>query len=152
VSGTDRAGARCLKGWCLRIVQDEEVAMELRDARVETAIAVSDLDRARRFYEDQLGLGPAEAQPGGVRYPCGDGTAIFVYTSAHAGSTSATVAGWAVDDLDQTMADLASRGAEFEHYDQPDIKTDERGVFEAGAIKAAWVRDPDGNTLALTQA
>jgi catechol 2,3-dioxygenase-like lactoylglutathione lyase family enzyme len=125
--------------------------MELRDARVEAAIAVSDLDRSRRFYEDQLTLGPGQMQPGGVRYPCGDGTSIFVYASTFAGRTAATVAGWAVDDLEQTMAQLASRGVTFERYDQPDIKTDEHGVFESGNIKAAWIRDPDGNTLALTQ-
>ena len=125
--------------------------MNLRDARVETAIAVSDLDRARHFYEDQLALGSGEADPGGVHYPCGEGTTIFVYTSAHAGQTSATVAGFAVEDLDQTMAELIARGVTFEHYDQPDIKTDDRGVFATGDIRAAWIRDPDGNTLALTQ-
>jgi hypothetical protein len=87
-----------------------------------------------------------------VRYQCGEGTRIFVYlSSANAGKTSATVAGWFVDDLDQTMNELAERGAVFERYDQPGIKTDERGVFDAGRFKAAWVKDPDGNTLALTQ-
>ena len=136
----------------MTFAHDKGVAMNLRDARVETAIAVSDLGQARHFYEDQLALGSGEAEPGGVRYTCGDGTAIFVYGSAHAGRTRATVAGWAVDDLDQTMAELASRGVTFERYDQPDLKTDERGVFEAGNIRAAWIRDPDGNTLALTQA
>jgi catechol 2,3-dioxygenase-like lactoylglutathione lyase family enzyme len=125
--------------------------MKLRDARVETAIAVSDLDRARKFYQDKLELKGGQVDPGGVRYECGDRTAIFLYPSSHAGRTTATLGGWAVDDLDRTMAELASRGVTFEHYDQPDIKTDEHGVFEADGIRAAWFRDPDGNTLALTQ-
>jgi catechol 2,3-dioxygenase-like lactoylglutathione lyase family enzyme len=125
--------------------------MGLRDFRVETAIAVSDLDRARRFYEDQLALGSGEAEPAGVRYTCGEGTRIFVYSSQHAGESSATVAGWSVDDLDKIMAELSGRGVMFERYDQPDIKTDEHGVFELDDIRAAWFRDPDGNTLALTQ-
>src|SRR5258705_8759953 len=103
----------------------EEAPMALRDFRVETAIAVSDLDRARRFYEDNLALGSGDAEQGGVRYTCGERTRIFVYASQHAGGSSATVAGWSVDDLDQTMAELAARGVAFERYDQSDIKTDQ---------------------------
>jgi hypothetical protein len=49
------------------------------------------------------------------------------------------------------MNELVERGAAFERYDQPGIKTDERGVFDAGRFRAAWLCDPDGNTLALTQ-
>jgi catechol 2,3-dioxygenase-like lactoylglutathione lyase family enzyme len=127
--------------------------MGLSDSRVEAAMAVSDLDRARRFYEDQLGLVPAEEEEQGVRYACAQGSGIFVYLSPeNAGTSSATLAGWSVDDLDQTMDELASRGVTFEQYDQPGIKTDERGVFDAGRFRAAWVKDPDGNTMAITEA
>lgn len=127
--------------------------MGLSDARVEAAIAVSDLDRARRFYEGQLGLVVGEEEEEqGVRYACAHGTGIFVYRSPeNAGTSSATMAGWFVDDLDHTMDELASRGVVFEHYDQPGIATDERGVFDAGRFRAAWVRDPDGNTMAISQ-
>lgn len=125
--------------------------MGLSDCRVEALLAVSDLDRARRFYEEQLGLAPHEEEQG-VRYVCAHGTAIFVYLSpANAGNSSATVAGWVVPRLDETMKDLASRGVAFEQYDQPGLKTDDRGVFEAGHLKAAWIKDPAGNTLALTE-
>jgi catechol 2,3-dioxygenase-like lactoylglutathione lyase family enzyme len=127
--------------------------MGLSDSTVEPAIAVSDLARARRFYEDQLGLAPGEEEAGqSVRYPCAEGTRIFVYLSAeNAGKSPATLAGWFVDDLDQTMTELASRGVVFEQYDQPGITTDERGVFDAGRFRAAWIKDPDGNTMAITQ-
>jgi catechol 2,3-dioxygenase-like lactoylglutathione lyase family enzyme len=127
--------------------------MGLRDSKVEAAVAVSDLDRARHFYEDQLGLAPGEVDPGqGVRYPCGGGTGIFVYQSSeNAGKSPATVAGWSVDDLDGTMDELAARGVAFEQYDQPGIKTDERGVFDAGGFRAVWIKDPDGNTMAITE-
>ena len=126
--------------------------MGLSDSRVEPAIAVSDLDRARRFYEDQLGLVPGEQEQEGVRYFCAEGTSLFVYLQPHnAGASSATLAGWTVDDLDQTMNELSSRGVHFEHYDQPGIKTNERGVFDAGDFRAAWIKDPDGNTMAITQ-
>jgi catechol 2,3-dioxygenase-like lactoylglutathione lyase family enzyme len=126
--------------------------MGLSDCRVEPGLAVSDLDRAKRFYEHQLGLVPGEEEQEGVRYPCAHGTGIFVYLSPqNAGKSAATIAGWFVDDLDQTMGELASRGVSFEQYDQPGIKTDERGVFDAGRFRAAWIKDPDGNTMALTE-
>jgi catechol 2,3-dioxygenase-like lactoylglutathione lyase family enzyme len=126
--------------------------MGLSDCSVQALLAVSDLDTARRFYEDQLGLVPGEEEEQGVRYPCAHGTGLFVYLSPeNAGKSPATLAGWAVDDLDQTMDELASRGVVFEHYDQPGIKTDDGGVFDSGRFRAAWVTDPDGNTLALTE-
>jgi catechol 2,3-dioxygenase-like lactoylglutathione lyase family enzyme len=126
--------------------------MRLSDSRVEAVLAVSDLDRAKRFYEDRLGLVPGDEEQEAVRYRCGHGTRIFIYVSAeNAGKSPATLAGWFVDDLDETMHELASRGVAFERYDQPGLKTDDRGVFEADGFRAAWMRDPDGNTMALTE-
>jgi|SRR5690242_1620390 len=126
--------------------------MGLSDSKVEAAVAVSDLERARDFYERALGLTAIEQEEQGSRYPCGGGTGIFVYLSPdNAGSSTATVAGWFVDDLDATMGELASRGVEFERYDMPGIKTDANGVFDAGDFRAAWFKDPDGNTFAVTQ-
>ena len=116
--------------------------MGLKDCRVGVLMAVSDLATARRFYEDQLGLVPGELEQEGVRYFCAEGTSVFVYLQPHnAGASSATLAGWTVDDLDRTMDDLSSRGVRFEHYDQPGIKTDERGVFDGGDFRAAWIKD-----------
>jgi hypothetical protein len=96
---------------------------------------------------------PAEEEEQGVRYRCAEGTGIFVYLSPqNAGTSSATLAGWSVDDLDQTMDELASRGVVFERYDQPGVETDDRGVFDAGRFRAVWTKDPDGNTIAITEA
>ena len=126
--------------------------MSLSEYRIEAAVAVSDLERARRFYEGQLGLVASEEEEQGVRYRCAEGTAIFIYLSPeNAGRSRATLGGWFVDDLDQTMDELASRGVTFQRYDQPGLKTDDRGVFEAGRFRAAWVEDPDGNTLAINE-
>ena len=126
--------------------------MGLSDCSVEVLLAVSDLDTAKRFYQHQLGLVPGEEEQQGVRYPCEHGTQIFVYLSRdNAGKSPATLAGWFVEDLQQTMDELASRGVVFEQYDQPGLKTDGRGIFDAGRFRAAWIKDPDGNTLALTQ-
>jgi len=127
----------------------------LSEYKVEVVIAVSDLERARLFYEDRLGLIPGPVQDEedqGVRYPCADGTQVFIYLSVqNAGKSSATLAGWFVHNLDDTMAELRSRGVTFEHYDPPGISTDVRGVFDDGRLRVAWVKDPDGNTIAITE-
>jgi len=126
--------------------------MGLKDHAVETVIAVSDLGRARRFYEEQLGLAPGHEEEQAVRYPCAEGTSVFVYLSPeNAGRSPATQAGWTVTGLDALMRELAGRGVQFERYDQPGITTDENGVFDAGRFRAAWVKDPDGNTLAISE-
>jgi catechol 2,3-dioxygenase-like lactoylglutathione lyase family enzyme len=126
--------------------------MGLSGHTIGAVVAVSDLSAARRFYEEQLGLRLGEADANGASYPCADGTSLFVYLSPeNAGQNPATAAGWDVDDLDALMDELSARGVVFERYDQPGLKTDERGVFDAGAFRAAWVRDPDGNTFAITQ-
>jgi catechol 2,3-dioxygenase-like lactoylglutathione lyase family enzyme len=85
----------------------EEPEVGLSEHKVEVVIAVSDLDQARSFYEDQLGLRPGPRQDvkdQGVRYLCAAGTGVFVYLSPDtAGKSSATLAGWFVDDLDETV-------------------------------------------------
>jgi catechol 2,3-dioxygenase-like lactoylglutathione lyase family enzyme len=130
----------------------EEASMGLSDCSVQALLAVSDLDNARQFYEEQLGLVSGDEEEQSVTYPCAEGTSVLVYLSPeNAGGSRATLAGWTVDDLDATMDELASRGVAFEQYDQPGLVTDEHGVFDAGDFRAAWVKDPDGNTLALTQ-
>jgi extradiol dioxygenase family protein len=126
--------------------------MRLNEGRVEAVAAVSDLAVARQFYEQQLGLDPGKEEDGGIRYAFAHGTALFIYVSPeNAGSSRATVAGMFVDDLDEAVDELAARGVAFEQYDQPGIKTDGRGIFDNGRLRAAWVKDPDGNTIALTE-
>jgi catechol 2,3-dioxygenase-like lactoylglutathione lyase family enzyme len=123
--------------------------MGLRDSRVVAAIAVSDMDRAREFYEGKLGLGGGTDQgDGGHTYPCGDGTELHVYPSASAGQTAATLAAWSVDDVEATVDELTAKGVAFEQFGEP-FNTNEKGIATLGAISVAWFRDPDGNTLAI---
>lgn len=125
--------------------------MSLNEYFVQPAIAVSDLALARDFYERQLGLADPELGTGGLHYGCGGGSRLFVYESpATAGKAEHTVAGWYVEDLPALMRDLTSRGVVFEHYDEG-TPTDDDGVFITDRFRAAWVRDPDGNTLAFQE-
>ena len=124
--------------------------MSLSNSRVEAIIAVSDMERAKQFYEGKLGLSGGEDQPdGGHTYPCGDSTNIHVYPSPdNAGKSGATLAAWLVDDVDGTVDELAAKGVSFERYGEP-FNTDDKGIARMGESAIAWFKDPDGNTLAI---
>jgi catechol 2,3-dioxygenase-like lactoylglutathione lyase family enzyme len=127
--------------------------MSLSEYKVRTSIAVSDIARAAGFYEGKLGLSAAEIQPDGSRiYACGGDTSLHVYASpGHAGKATATLATWYVADLEEVVDQLRSRGVTFEHYDDPSLKADEKGIHELGDGRVAWFKDPDGNTFAVEQ-
>jgi catechol 2,3-dioxygenase-like lactoylglutathione lyase family enzyme len=115
-------------------------------------LAVKDIDTARDFYENTLGLTPAEngpPDPSAVVYQSGD-TAVLVYQSGYAGTNQATAASWAAgDDLDAIVQDLKQKGVSFEHYDDLPGATREGDVHVMGDLKAVWFKDPDGNILNL---
>ena len=126
--------------------------MSLREFRVSTSIAVSDLAEAAAFYEGRLGLAPGTESEESRIYACGGDTSLHVYASpAHAGTTTATLATWYVADLERVVDELSARGVRFERYDDPALRTDERGIHEVAGGRVAWFRDPDGNTFAIEQ-
>ena len=128
--------------------------MGLSRYKVAAAIAVSNMNRAREFYEGKLGLSVGIDSGDNLQYRCAERRVFHVYLSPeHAGKSTATLAGWGVNDVERVVDELASRGVTFERYDEGPSITDERGVatFEGGA-KVAYFRDPDGNTLSIAQA
>lgn len=127
--------------------------MSLSQSRITAVVAVSDLDGAREFYEEKLGLEPGEwTTEDELVYRCGGGTELIVYSSpTGAGGGSATTAAWVVEDLTAEMAKLRSVGIEFDRYDEPGLKTDENGVAVLDGARIAWFRDPDGNTFAISE-
>lgn len=122
----------------------------LTSAPVVPYIPASDLARARRFYEEQVGLVPREENAGGVAYECAGGSWIFLYQSGGAGSSRASQAFWQVKDVEAEVRELQSRGVRFEEYDTPGIKT-VNGVADMGDTKGAWFKDSEGNIMALIQ-
>jgi catechol 2,3-dioxygenase-like lactoylglutathione lyase family enzyme len=125
----------------------------LKDCRCGASAAVSDMQRARDFYERVLGLVPGTDTGDNVGYPCGGDTQINVYLSPNAGTAKFTIAGFEVDDIETVVAELTRQGVTFEQYDQPPIVTDAQGIahFE-GDAKVAYFKDPDGNILSIAQA
>ena len=87
------------------------------------------MDRAREFYEGKLGLSVGVDSGDNVQYRCGEGSVMHVYLSPeHAGKSTATLAGWGVDDVEEVVDELTSRGVTFERYDEGPIITDEKGI------------------------
>jgi catechol 2,3-dioxygenase-like lactoylglutathione lyase family enzyme len=127
--------------------------MSLNEYKVVAGLAVSDMDRAREFYEGKLGLSVGIDSGDNVAYRCAAGSVLHVYLSPeHAGKSRATLASWYVDDVERVVDELTSKGVAFQGYDQGPIITNEKGIatFERDA-KVAYFRDPDGNTLSIAK-
>ena len=120
----------------------------LDSAAAYATIAVSDLDRARKFYEGTLGFSPREERSDGVIYGAGKDTAFLVYPSQFAGTSQSTAMSFTVDDVEQVVKELRGRGVTFEDYDLPGLKTVD-GIAEIQGERGAWFKDPDGNILAV---
>lgn len=129
----------------------------LADATVATRLPAQDLERARRFYAEKLGLHPVEERPGGLLYRCGSGR-FALFESAGAASGAHTQMAWEVDELDAVVAELRRRGVVFEEVDVPGLRTVD-GIAEVEGNypsvgtgeRAAWFRDSEGNLLGIGQ-
>jgi catechol 2,3-dioxygenase-like lactoylglutathione lyase family enzyme len=122
----------------------------LSDRKVGASVAVSDMARARSFYENVLGLVVERDSGDNVAYRCAESSTLTVFVSPHAGTARSTVAGWGVDDMDAAVEALDAQGVVFERYTSGPIVTDERGVASfPGGNKVAYFKDPDENILSI---
>jgi catechol 2,3-dioxygenase-like lactoylglutathione lyase family enzyme len=121
----------------------------LGEKPVAATIAVSEMSRARAFYEEVLGLTVTQDLGGAVVYRSGT-SAVFVYESEFAGTNKATAATWGVgEDFDDVVQALRDKGVTFEHYDDLPETTRDGDVhsFADSGMRAVWFKDPDGNIL-----
>ena len=129
----------------------------LKDGRIAARLPAQDLERARAFYAEKLGLEPVEEREGGLRY-VGAAGEFALFQSAGSASGDHTQMGWEVDDIEATVADLRARGVVFEEYDLPGLKTVD-GIAEiegqypskGDGERGAWFRDSEGNLLGIGQ-
>jgi predicted enzyme related to lactoylglutathione lyase len=122
----------------------------LKNARIVPYIPVADVSRARKFYEEKVGLKPKELYAGGVVYECGNGSWVFMYPSPGAGTSRASTAFWQVQDVAAEVAELKAKGVVFEEYDMPGIKM-QNSIASGGGAKTAWFKHTEGNILAVSQ-
>jgi catechol 2,3-dioxygenase-like lactoylglutathione lyase family enzyme len=123
----------------------------LSNAPAFSSFSVDDLERARRFYGETLGLDVEEA-PQGLRLGLAGGGHVFVYAkgAAHA-PAGFTVLNFQVDDIEQAVERLRTAGVTFERY-EGELATDEQGIFRGGGPPIAWFADPAGNVLSVLEA
>lgn len=121
----------------------------LNDSQVTANIPAADLERARSFYADKLGLTPASENPGGLIYTTAGGTTFFLYQTEYAGQAGHTIAQIHVSDVAAEVAGLKAKGVTFEHYDLPGMTWDGDVASAPGMGAAAWFKDSEDNILCL---
>ena len=127
--------------------------MKLRKLPFAAILPARDLDQAKKFYTEKLGLPkPKKVAPGHLQFTLGKNRALLIYQHEAGTEAKHTVAGWMTEDIENTIKNLKEKGVEFEQYDMPNLKTDELGIAEIGEIRTAWFKDPAGNILAINEA
>ena len=119
----------------------------LGDKDAVANIAVKNLETAKKFYEETLGLTQIGAEGQEVIVFRSGSSTIYVYKSQYAGTNQATTLTWVVGKgIEDVVRELKAKGVTFEHYNMPDV-TREDDIHVAGNMKVAWFKDPDGNIL-----
>jgi catechol 2,3-dioxygenase-like lactoylglutathione lyase family enzyme len=122
--------------------------MTLKDTRAFSGFAVNDLQKAREFYSETLGLNTSEANDLLTLHLAGDRDTL-VYPKPDFVPATYTILNFEVDDIEKTVDELTTRGVKFERYDG--MKQDERGIHKDGGLLIAWFTDPAGNVISVLQ-
>ena len=122
----------------------------LEDSKAFSGFAVPDVEKAKEFYGKTLGLKVSEDH-GMLRLHLSGGNNVLVYPKPNHVPATFTILNFPVDDIDQAVDKLSKRGVHFEIYDQPDSKTDEKGIMRGKGPTIAWFKDPAGNILSVLQ-
>ena len=122
----------------------------LKQVRAAAMLPAQDLERAKAFYRDKVGLTPTQQRDpmGGLLFELSDGTGFAVFQSTGKPSGTHTQMALEVPDLDAAVKDLRARGLKFEEYDSPGLKTID-GIADIAGTKVAWFKDSEGNLIAI---
>jgi len=122
----------------------------LGDKPVAPTIPVTDLAKAKAFYQGKLGLSLEKEMPAGITFKAGGNTYLYLYKRGQS-TADHTLASFLVEDIEAAVNELSAKGIVFEQYDFPGFKTNEKGIAVMGdeGEKGAWFKDPDGNILAI---
>lgn len=120
-----------------------------KPARAAATLPAQDMERAKAFYRDKLGLTPTQEDPSGVIYALAGGTGFGVFPSSGKPSGTHTQMAIEVDDVEGAVKDLRAKGVKFEEYDIPGLKT-VNGIADLGGSKGAWFKDSEGNLIVIS--
>ena len=121
-----------------------------KDAKTFASFSVADLEDAKKFYADTLGLNVTTNEMGVLDITLGSGSRLVIYPKPDHAPANFTVFNFIVDDIDAAVEELSGKGVKFEHYDSDQLKTDEKGISRMPDGPAmAWFKDPAGNILGV---
>jgi len=121
-----------------------------KTTKVFSGFSVNDIQKAKQFYGETLGLEVSESN-GLLTLNIAGGTKIVVYPKPNHTPATFTILNFPVDQIDAAVSRLKERGVRFERYDQPGFKTDDKGIFRGGGPLIAWFKDPAGNILSVIE-
>jgi catechol 2,3-dioxygenase-like lactoylglutathione lyase family enzyme len=122
----------------------------LEKSKAFSGFSANDIQRAKEFYGRTLGLEVSESH-GLLNLHLGGGTTVLIYPKPNHVPATFTVLNFPVDSVDKAVDELTKRGVRFQIYNEPDLKTDERGIFRGGGPVIAWFKDPAGNILSVLE-
>ena len=120
----------------------------LGNSKAFSGFAARDIAKEKKFYSQTLGLKTSEDH-GLLRLHLGGGNNVLIYPKPNHVPATFTVLNFPVEDVDHTVDELSKRGVQFEHYNQGDLKTDEKGMMRGNGPTIAWFKDPAGNILSV---
>jgi len=127
----------------------------LKDSKAFSGFSVDDLAKAKQFYGEILGLEVSDDPMGLLNLHLGSGVSVMVYPKSNHIPATYTVLNFPVENIDETVDELIKKGVKFEHYDMPEIKTDEKGIARSDdpskGPNIAWFTDPAGNILSVLE-
>jgi|SRR5262244_2090630 len=115
-----------------------------------SGFSVDDIQKAKEFYSRTLGLEVSESH-GLLKLHLANGTTVLIYPKPNHAPATFTILNFPVDDVDKAVHELTKRGVRFEIYNEPNLKTDQRGVFRGEGPTIAWFKDPAGNILSVLE-
>ena len=123
-----------------------------KDTKAFSGFSVNDLQKAKKFYGEVLGLDVADGPMGVLKLNIAGGAVILVYPKPNHEPASFTILNFPVDNIETVVDELTKRGVRFEQYDNPDLKTDEKGIHrDDKGPTIAWFKDPAGNILSVLE-
>jgi hypothetical protein len=120
----------------------------LKDSKAFSGFSAGDIPPVKEFYAGTLGLDVSESH-GELTLRLASGNNVLIYPKPNHVPATFTVLNFPVEDVDRAVDELKKRGVRVEHYDLPDLKTDEKGIVRRTDLTVAWFKDPAGNILSV---